>query len=193
MDKMQKYSKWALTFLTIWKWIVVITMVAVTLFVIVFLAGGVRSDVTTSITLDYLKFTLAPGKAELIPSSLLWLQLLFVLMCFFTLYIISMLRKIFKPMAAGLPFDCQVGPAIRKIAWVQLIGNVISQILSIATGMFSYFAYDFPTLFLNDSIIDCRMELNFKLDFLIVFFILMLLSCIFEYGQELQQLSDETL
>lgn len=196
MEKLQKYSKWALTFLKIWKGLVIFAVtVSCLALLLCLLPTGSNPEAVVHITLDFLKFTTAPGSIDYLSKSVLWLQILCSLTGFFTLYIISLLKKVVTPMAKGLPFDRQVGPAIRKIAWLQLIGNGIASLLLMISQIVMYFSLDFSTLFLNDSISKCSLSPNFSSlkTAAITFFVLFLLSYVFEYGQELQKLSDETL
>ena len=196
MEKLQKYSKWALTFLSIWKALVIFTIVMVgSMLFMCLLSTGSNPNAVDHINLDFLKFTTAPGTIAYLPRSILWVQVLYALTGFFTLYIISMLKKVVTPMSQGLPFDRQVGPTIRKIAWIKLIGDGIGALLWMAIEILTYFSFDFFTLFLNDSITGCSLSLNFSAleTAVITFCVLFLLSYVFEYGQELQKLSDETL
>ncbi len=193
MDKLQKYSKWALTFLSIWKAIVIVT-IGISGFVcfLCLLSTGSNPDAAMSIRLDFLKFSIAPGTIDSVPKSLLCAQLLYILTGFFNLYIISMLKKVVTPMAQGLPFDRLVGPAIRKIAWTKLIGDGIAAILQFVNMILTYYCFDLPSLFCNASITGCKLSLNLApfTTAVMTFCVLFLLSY---YGQELQQLSDETL
>ena len=54
-------------------------------------------------------------------------------------------------------------------------------------------AFDLPNLLLSDKITEVDFFFVFDFSFLLVVGILLLLSYIFRYGEELQQLSDETL
>ena len=54
-------------------------------------------------------------------------------------------------------------------------------------------AYDLHLLLLSEKISHVEFMFVFDLSFLVVYGVLLLLSYIFRYGEELQQLSDETL
>lgn len=195
MEQMKKISKWALIFLKIWKCVMIVSMtVGCASILWQLLAPYSSPNATVHLTLSYLKFTLAPGVVDQIPTPLLCIAISVILVGgIFTLYIISMLRRVFEPMSAGLPFDCQVGTSIRKIAWINLIGDVLTQILWAVLGVAYYFCLDLPAIFQSELISDCRLYLNMNLNFLVTFFLLLLVSYVFQYGQELQKLSDETL
>ena len=198
MEKMEKYSKWALSFLSFWKGLVIVTMVII-LFVdfLLLLSTGSNPNAVDHITLDFLEFTTTPGTIDHLPKSLIWIQLLYyTLSASYSLYVISMLKKVITPMTQGLPFDRQIGPTIRRIAWLQLIANGLGAALMMVDHVMTYRYFYLSDLFLNDSIASCRLSL-LNLDDLvgtgITFCVLFLLSYVFEYGQELQKLSDETL
>ena len=103
------------------------------------------------------------------------------------------IRKILAPMAEGRPFHPDTAVYIRKLA-------IVSLILGIAQNI-GAFAETFSALrsFGLDSLIDAgiiqSVSVNFTLElgFIIVFFVLLLMSYLFSYGAQLQQLSDETL
>ena len=54
-------------------------------------------------------------------------------------------------------------------------------------------AFDLPSLLISEKITHITVSPNYDPTFLIYSAILLLLSYVFRYGQELQQLSDETL
>lgn len=197
MEKMQKYSKWALSFLSIWKGLIIVA-ISITLFIdFLLLLSTVRNpNAVEHITLDFLEFTTAPGTIDHLPKGLIWVQVLSTLSVCFSLYVISMLKKVLTPMTQGLPFDRQIGPTIRRIAWIQLIGDGVGAALMMVDHVMTYRYFYLSDLFLNDSITSCRLSLLDLGDLVtsaMTFCVLFLLSYVFEYGQELQKLSDETL
>ena len=54
-------------------------------------------------------------------------------------------------------------------------------------------AYEVQNLFIRDKIIECRLEPQVHLEFILIAFVFFLMSYIFRYGAELQKQSDETL
>lgn len=113
---------------------------------------------------------------------------------FVVCYAIGIIRKILAPMTQGDPFHPTVGIEIRRLAFATLTIGIIRNLMYIAEVL------NIPSII--DRIIllppNRQMEsatVNFLFDpsFLVVFFVLLLMSYIFQYGEELQRLSDETL
>ena len=103
------------------------------------------------------------------------------------------LRKILAPMKEGRPFDASVSCNIKKIGYAVLAWGVISNVgKAVETSMaLRYFNID--ALSAVGEIRSVTVSYTFDISFVIVFFLLLLVSYIFRYGAELQQLSDETL
>ena len=55
------------------------------------------------------------------------------------------------------------------------------------------FVYDLPSLLISEKIVHVDGMFRVDLTFLVYWAILLLLSYVFRYGEQLQQLSDETL
>ncbi len=102
-------------------------------------------------------------------------------------------REILKPMAEEKPFDSIVSTNLRKLAKLNIFLGILCNIVILAEQFILVFAYDLRGLVLSDKIpvVDFNFELD--LNFLITWGILMLLSYVFQYGEQLQQLSDETV
>ena len=110
-----------------------------------------------------------------------------------THYEIVIIRRIIKPMIEEHPFDASVALNIRRFAWVVLIGDGIFSGLYLVLNIFEYHAFDYENLFLSDKIVNVSADYQFSLTFVWIFLIVYLLSYVFQYGQELQIQSDETL
>ena len=106
---------------------------------------------------------------------------------------IACIRQILKPMAEEKPFDSIVGANLRKLAKLSIVIGIQCNIILIAEQLVLIFKYDLPGLLLSEKIANVGFNLKVDLSFVIVWAILMLLSYVFRYGEELQQLSDETL
>ena len=55
------------------------------------------------------------------------------------------------------------------------------------------FLMDLPSLLINGTVIHITANFNIDFTFVVISIVFFLLSYIFQYGEELQQLSDETL
>jgi len=106
---------------------------------------------------------------------------------------LRIIRRILAPMKDGQPFDNAVSVNLKNLAWIILGGGVVSQLLGMASGILMYKAYDFSALFLSDKITGVALNLEMDLTCVLVFAILYMLGCVFQYGEELQKQSDETL
>ncbi len=104
---------------------------------------------------------------------------------------LGILIRIFGTMSEGRPFSA--AHAIRKLAWVYLIFSIVNEVMTVVTETLEYTALRIPTLLSGENIVTCMLRTEMDLGFLFVFAVLLLLSCVFRYGEELQQLDDETL
>ena len=108
-------------------------------------------------------------------------------------YIFGQIRQSLAPMKEGTPFQASVSQSIRRMAWVSLalgaaqnIGRMIE--VNAVIGRF-----DINQLLASGQIRSITANYTLDMTFVLVFFGLRLVSYIFRYGEELQQLSDETL
>lgn len=103
------------------------------------------------------------------------------------------IHQILKPMAEEKPFDSIVSTNLRKLAKLSIFVGILSNIVLLAEQFILVFSYDLRGLLLSDKIHAVEFNFDFDLSFLLTWGILMLLSYVFQYGEQLQQLSDETL
>lgn len=106
---------------------------------------------------------------------------------------LHLLRKILAPMKDGRPFDSVVSENLRKLAWLNVGGGVIANVIKILVTMFEINMYDFSELFASNLVTGCTIKYQYDITFLLFAALLFLLSYIFKYGEELQRQSDETL
>lgn len=103
------------------------------------------------------------------------------------------IRRILKPMIQGEPFRSVVGNGLKKLAKYSLILGIIGNVTILAEQIFAALIFDLPTLLLNEKISHISFNHEIDLTFLVVAVVLLLASYVFRYGEQLQQLSDETL
>ena len=103
------------------------------------------------------------------------------------------IRAILHPMTEGQPFDNAVSTNLKKLANLSIFAGIFLNLTQIVEGVMTVFAFNLPDL-MNPALVSL-IGINFELDltFLVCFGILRLLSYVFHYGEELQQLSDETV
>lgn len=139
------------------------------------LAVGIGPSVTTILT--YL------GIEIILTAGCLYLARLCVL-C---------IRKILEPMKEGLPFHTEASRCLNSMAKYSLIlGLALNAIRLLEVSMLVR-EYDLHSLLLSDKITHVTLNYGFDIGFLVIAAVFLLLSYVFRYGQELQQLSDETL
>ena len=108
-------------------------------------------------------------------------------------YAIRQLRLLLAPMKNGRPFESAVPGCLKKIAWTILGGGTIVQGITIAEQILLAKAYPLDEIFSSSAIRSIEYSYTADFGYVFVFCIIMFLSYIFSYGQELQQESDETL
>ena len=102
-------------------------------------------------------------------------------------------RDILAPMTRGEPFHTTVSTNLKKLAKFSLVLCLIINLANTAATVMYLFRFDLVSLLISDKITHITFNADLDLTFLLVSAILYLLSCVFRYGEELQQLSDETL
>ncbi len=108
-------------------------------------------------------------------------------------WLVVLILKILKPAMAGQPFCGCVSTNLKKMGWVQLIGGAVNAILQVVSYGTVTKGFDLPKLFSGDVVTDIRCKLAVDTSFIFIALLLFLLAAIFRYGEQLQQLSDETL
>ena len=193
MAKLQKISKIALNFLKVFK-ILAILILILGIAVPIFFLLLPEFDSPTSLLFGDLQLMLSQRvHLEIPPLFCISILLVSVLDAAAAIRIIFHLQNILKPMAEGRPFQAQIAPSIRKIGWLYMISDFLTQVTGCAVSAFTFRQLGISQLLVNSSISGVSLDLQFHCNFLVVFGILLLLSYVFEYGQELQQLSDETI
>ena len=147
------------------------------------------------ITLDYIHFYSDVGlvieEAQLLKMNLLSLPVYFLEVPLFC-YGIQLLRKILKRMIQQRPFS-GTSQILNRMGCVSLIVCVIENLTDWALHRHMELSYQLSELFLGSSITKVTFQHQWDTTFLIVAVVVFVLSAVFRYGEELQQLSDETL
>ena len=106
---------------------------------------------------------------------------------------VGYIREILRPMTEEKPFDTIVSTNLKKLAKLSINLGILYNIIILSEQIITVFVYDLPGLLISEKIAHVGGMFNVDLTFLIYWAILLLLSYVFRYGEELQQLSDETL
>lgn len=153
-------------------------------------------DMASSVSIGSFEFGFVSGYLPDLDYLKWYLICMFALCVIFSVYacfILQTIRKILKPMVFERPFANCVSKNIRKLSWIILVGEGALQVVDYVTEMILYRTFDFSNLFLNDTIVSCNVDYVFDGSFVVIFGIIYLLSYVFQYGEELQIQSDETL
>ena len=103
------------------------------------------------------------------------------------------IRAILAPMQEGSPFHAAVGDSLKKLALHAVELGVMLNCIKMMAQAFIVHGYQLNVLLVSDKITKVTFNYSFDFSFLLIAAVLYLLSLVFSYGQELQQLSDETL
>lgn len=121
-------------------------------------------------------------------------ELVFALICLLILRpCIDCVRDIFRPMTEGQPFHASISANLKKLAKRSILLCILSNLFESIPLFLWCLSFDLPGLLISEKITRIGINADLDLTFLIVAAIVYLLSCIFHYGEQLQQLSDETL
>lgn len=105
---------------------------------------------------------------------------------------LDLLHKILLPMCEGRPFEGGVSDKLRRLGWVSLFAGIVIQVLTYVVTLLEMKLYDLTALFAPGVVTGYTVEFELG-GALIAPVILLLLSHVFKYGEELQRQSDETL
>ena len=151
---------------------------------------------TFSLDLDFVKLHLAGEYGEITGAVLNHIDMILITGCVGCIairYALKVLRSILAPMKEGRPFDTEVSAGLRKLAWIILIGGGVIEVLGIVARVLQTKALPMDAIFASPAIESVEYVYTMDLGFVWVFIVVMLLARIFEYGQQLQLESDETL
>ncbi len=149
----------------------------------------------TGLDLGYVSLMLNGGLAGRVPEwpYIALLAVLAAAAVALTLTVLAALRSILRPMKAGRPFDRTVSRNLRRLSVIALICGGVSSAVDYACTQLIFRMVDVIALFDMAQVSSVTINYRLDLSFLAVFAVLLLLSYIFRYGEELQTLSDETL
>lgn len=106
---------------------------------------------------------------------------------------VGYIRQILQPMKEEKPFDSVISTNVKKLARLSINLGILFNLISLFEQIMVVFFYNLPELMVSEKITQVTGMFSVDLTFLIYWGILHLLSYVFRYGEQLQQLSDETL
>ena len=110
-----------------------------------------------------------------------------------TCYMIKLLRKVLAPMIVGQPFDGTVSKNIKKLGIAVIVNGLAIDIAESVMSSMAFYMYDIAELVLSDNISKIMVNSEVSLDSVLVGVLVIILSHVFRYGEQLQQQADETL
>lgn len=102
-----------------------------------------------------------------------------------------LLHRVLLPMSEGRPFDGTVSGTLRKLGWAALVTTVAAEVMETALTALEVGLYDLDELFAPGLV--SGYTVGFNVGDLAAPVLILLLSYVFRYGEELQRQSDETL
>ncbi len=200
MEKLKKMAKTLDTVAKIFMYGNIVSGVLLLVIGIVEL-GNIAMDKNT--LREYLVLSLGSVKVGLVPEYAPTVQytntrffvgiLLGIGICCFVIYAAKIARKILVPMKEGLPFDESVPKNLKVLGILTLVGGAIWSVAKVVIDVTSYSAYHISELFQPARVTGIELSVTLDTKFLIIAAMIFLMSYIFQYGTELQKLSDETL
>ncbi len=103
------------------------------------------------------------------------------------------IRRILGFMAEGEPFRTEISVYLKRFAYLYLGLGIVDNIGMVVQTVFVRSFSFLETLVERGVVRSITTDCTFEFSFVVVFFVLLLMSYIFSYGAQLQQLSDETL
>lgn len=112
----------------------------------------------------------------------------------FFCYGIKILRKILGCMSEGRPFDGTVSCNLKKMGNLLVVASVVLNVVGCVGCALVYKACNLTELLISDTIVAVNTDF-YLVDAKVLFLgvLVILLSYVFKYGEELQQQADETL
>ena len=149
-----------------------------------------------SIRIDFLQLIFKDDTALHKDSMSMWLPLIFLItaiLVFIVYKSIQTIESICTITMDHTPFDVRVANHIKNLAKYILAGGIVFNILEVCRVLYFKQILNFDLLFNTKYVTQIKFDIRIEFSFLIFAALIYLLSYIFRYGQELQQLSDETL
>jgi len=113
--------------------------------------------------------------------------------CVLAILCVKTIRAILAPMKEGQPFHDDISGHFRRLGWFSLVLSLMMQAIKAISILTMTYAQHIDTLLLSEKVTKVDVNVSFDPSVLIIPAVFFLLSYVFRYGTQLQQLSDETL
>ena len=108
-------------------------------------------------------------------------------------YSLRAIRRVLKPISEGNPFSEAISGDIRKLGFASLVIGAVYNVIGLIETVNVIKNYHLDSIVDGGYVRAITSNYEFDFTFVIVFLVLLMVSYIFSYGRELQDLSDETL
>ena len=193
---LEKTLKLAGSFLKIAR-VFVIAIGIIVLFSILVVKGSnsIVSETTASVILGNLKVSLnQPQLAQQILNSSAFPFAVLIVVAFCIIFYLGLreLGKIVEEALQSSVFSKNISKRLIHLSWYVIVGGMIHN-LSIFVSALRINSMNLMQIFNASVVTGIDLQYSYDVSFIAVAFVLFLLAKVFEYGAQLQQLSDETL
>lgn len=142
---------------------------------------------------DIIRFTFADNAIGKNPRLfLIYIACMLMVPAAFTAAICRELKKVVAPIKEGRPFAHEVSAGMKNIAWIYFAGEIIGAMAKGIIGTLIYRTYDLGVNMTNSFIKAAELNIHDNVDILVPV-LLLAISWIIKYGENLQKLEDETI
>ncbi len=170
--------------------------IAVLVALAVFIINPELSELAASLTLGPVALELAPGYGirGWVVRLMFGLGAAFMAMAAsLTCVGLHTVRSILAPMKEARPFDGAVHKGLKRLSWLILAGGAAVEVMGATIQSIVLNSSRLNEIFGLPAVTGIEVEYTIDLTFVVVFAVVYLLACVFQYGEELQTQSDETL
>ena len=202
MEKLMKTSKIVDKVLKIIYYLMVFMgAMSTILCILALILMAVKADVVTTMGFNSIGFSgvtfelkeTVPADRTYMMATLSMALAVVVIVMVIPCYIIRLLRKVLNPMKEGQPFAGTVSKDLKKLGLAVMIGGIIANIALSVGNYIMLVSPDVMELLKSDMVSDIIIKNDINLTSIFSGILIVMLSHVFHYGENLQQQADETL
>lgn len=142
---------------------------------------------------DIIRFTFSDNVMNKNPRLfLIYAAFLIMIPAAFTALICRELKKVVSPIKEGRPFTHEVSAGMKHIAVIYFTGEIIGAMAKGIIGTLIYRTFDLGANMTNSFIKAAELNIHDNVDIMVPI-LLLVISWIIKYGENLQKLEDETI
>jgi len=181
--------------------IIIMGSVIAVLGVLCLILMATKSELVTTIGFNRISFggvafnlkETVPADKDYMMATLFMAVIIIVLVLTVYCYIIRLLRKVLNPMKEGQPFGGTVSRNLKKLGFAFMIASIITNILLSIGNHIMFVSRDVMEIIKSEMVSSITVESEINLTAIFAGILIVMLSHVFRYGEELQQQADETL